>query len=788
MPTSTATPTATATPTPTLTSTPTLQPDALLETAYRHQINGDYEQAITIYLALLERGATPEHTRRARYHLAECYLLNRDYFEAATAWEGFLADYPNDDSLPQASLMAARAYHAANDCAQAISFYRTHLARERILSDFVYEWIGDCHAALASGPSESDANLDEAVAAYRLALGATDERGVQVGLREKLAGIHLARLDYARAVAEYDAILSIARIDSYRARIEYLAAKALAAGGQTEAAYARYRLAVDNYPESDHAYLSLIELVDAGAEVDEFQRGLVDYYAGGAYPDAYGAAIRAFSRFLATEPVDRADQALYFKALTLRAVEETDAALETLDMLIRDYPESDWVARAWREKAATLALLGDLDAAIRVYQDLAAFFPAHKLAPQALWQAAKLREEAGEYAEAAKLYVDLQSNFPAYEDADESLWRAGLAHYRASDHQAAIVQWQALLEKYPQTAYRSKGLYWLGKLSAVPQAAEEEAGYWMQLVGADPNGYYALRVQQIQAGTSLTATRLITAGIEPPPWNRSDAEREVQTWLSKWTDVPTDTNPIALTRVWTQRLDFRRGQLLLAAGLRREALNAFDKVRAAAWENPLSLAQLAFFFREQGLHGLAARCAARLVGLWPEGSLREAPATVQQLSYPLVFADLMSAEARDYDLDPLLLAALIRQESLFEPVAESYAGARGLGQVMPATGQGIARNLDMDDFVLDDLYRPSVSVEFAAFYLAVQMNRFDAQILIALAAYNGGPGNTLRWLEGTADDLDLFVEVITATQSRIYLQRVWEQYVIYEALYRPRSG
>jgi soluble lytic murein transglycosylase-like protein len=65
------------------------------------------------------------------------------------------------------------------------------------------------------------------------------------------------------------------------------------------------------------------------------------------------------------------------------------------------------------------------------------------------------------------------------------------------------------------------------------------------------------------------------------------------------------------------------------------------------------------------------------------------------------------------------------------------------------------------------------------------MNRFDDQILISLAAYNGGPGNTLRWLEMSGDDLDLFVEVITATQSRIYLQRVYEQYVIYEALYRP---
>jgi soluble lytic murein transglycosylase len=225
-------------------------------------------------------------------------------------------------------------------------------------------------------------------------------------------------------------------------------------------------------------------------------------------------------------------------------------------------------------------------------------------------------------------------------------------------------------------------------------------------------------------------------------------------------------------------------------GLRREALAAFDKVREASWSKPLSLAQLALFFHDEGLHGMAARAALRLTALWPDASLYEAPLPLQYLAYPLAYADLLSAEAQEQDLDPLLLAALVRQESLFEPVAESYAGARGLGQVMPATGEGIARSLGVDGFVLDDLYRPSVSIRFGAWYLAVQMDRFDDQILIALAAYNGGPGNTLYWLELAGDDdLDLFVEVITASQSRRYLQAVYRQYQAYEMLYRsPDAG
>ena len=778
-PSPTATPTVTPTPTPTLTPSPTPQPSAQLEAARRYQTNGDYGQAILAYQALLEDAPTPDQAREAYYRLAESYLLNREYAAAAAAWEEFVERYPDDARLPQATLMGARAYQAANDCAQAVPFYQAYLSQETVLADMVYEWIGDCLSA--------EARQEEALIAYRRALDATQDAGVQVSLREKIAGIYLAQEDYDAALAEYDAILAVAEIDFYRAKIEYLAGQALAAAGDTEAAYARYRRAVDGYPEAESAYLSLVELVDAGVEVDEFQRGLVDYYAGAAYHDVYGAALRAFDRYLAGESPAKADAALYYKALTQRAVDQPEAALETLESLIAGYPESEWLVRAWLQKGITLASMGRNDAAIKAYQDLAAFFPADKLATDALWRAARLREGEGAHEEAAKRYEDVQASFPAFENADEALWRAGLAHYQAGDAESAIANWQSLLEKYPDSPYRPKSLYWLGKLEAKPES-ETADDFWEQLLDAHANTYYALRVEQIRAGDSLTVTRLITAPIEPPAWDAAESEAEILSWLQEWTQVPTDTQQLTLPVTVTDRLDFQRGEALLAAGLRREALGEFDKVRAAAWNDPLNMAQLGIYFHKQGLYGLAARCAARLATLGPKKTVSEAPEAVQRLAYPLAYADLLSAEAQKRGLDPLLLAALIRQESLFEPVAESYAGARGLGQVMPATGEGIARTLGMEGFVLDDLYRPYVSVEFGAFYLDVQMDRFGDQILIALAGYNGGPGNTLRWLELGGEDLDLFVEVITATQSRLYLQRVYEQYLTYERLYRPAES
>ena len=771
----TATPTSTLTPTP----SPTPEPSVQLEAGQRHQFNGDYEQAVASYLGVLSDGPTEEQARQARYHLAETYSLMQEYVDAAAAWEDFFANHPDDARLPQATLMAARAYHAANECAQAITLYEAYLSVEDVLADVVHEWIGDCRAL--------GSDLEGAKVAYQQALAATKDRGMEVSLRERIAGIHLAQADYDAALEEYAAILDMARIDSYRAKVEYLAAQALIAADRTAEAYARYRHVLDNYPDAEHAYLALVDLVEAGIEVDEYQRGLVDYYAGATYPDAYGAAIRAFDRYLASEPTENVDGALYYRAASLQALGQFDAALESFEALIVGYPESDLSAQAWMDKGATLAGMGDTDAAVRLYQDLAAFFPGDERAPRALRRAASLREDAGAFAEAAELYESVQVNFPGFEDADDALWRMGLSLYRIGDRDRASAAWQTLVEKYPDSPYYPKSLYWVGKLETQdgPEAGSES---WDRLVAEMPDTYYALRVGQVRAGDSLTTTRLITGAVEPPVWDAVRAEAEILTWLRDWTDVPMDTVHLALPEAVTGRLDFRRANAFLASGFRRDALGAFDSVRASAWRNPVRLAQLTVFFADKQLYGLAARTASRLLALWPGGSASEAPVELQRLAYPLVYADLLSAEAAARDLDPLLLAALIRQESLFEPMAESYAGARGLGQVMPATGTGIANSLDMADFVLDDLYRPHVSISFAAFYLRAQLNRFDDLILVALAAYNGGPGNTLRWIESGGEDLDLFVELITATQSRLYLQRVYEQYLIYERLYRSSES
>jgi soluble lytic murein transglycosylase len=130
------------------------------------------------------------------------------------------------------------------------------------------------------------------------------------------------------------------------------------------------------------------------------------------------------------------------------------------------------------------------------------------------------------------------------------------------------------------------------------------------------------------------------------------------------------------------------------------------------------------------------------------------------------------------------LAALVRQESLFSPTAASSADARGLTQVIPSTAQAIASALGVSDFRLEDLYRPKLSLQFGAYYLAEMLRLAGGDTWMALASYNGGYGNAVRWAGGDRPiDPDLFLENVTFDETRTYLQSVARNYRFYRALY-----
>jgi soluble lytic murein transglycosylase len=150
------------------------------------------------------------------------------------------------------------------------------------------------------------------------------------------------------------------------------------------------------------------------------------------------------------------------------------------------------------------------------------------------------------------------------------------------------------------------------------------------------------------------------------------------------------------------------------------------------------------------------------------------PAWFQRLRYPLRYEQIVRGHARNYQLDPALLAAVIYQESRFRVDAKSSSGAIGLMQLRPETAKGIAIRTGGSRFQTSDLYNPEINVRYGSWYLRHLLNKYDDEKL-ALAAYNAGQSNVDRWrAEG---------KEIEFSETRAYVDRVEELKEIYRSAY-----
>lgn len=146
--------------------------------------------------------------------------------------------------------------------------------------------------------------------------------------------------------------------------------------------------------------------------------------------------------------------------------------------------------------------------------------------------------------------------------------------------------------------------------------------------------------------------------------------------------------------------------------------------------------------------------------------------------------ELIVYYAQVNQVDPYLIAAVIKTESNFNSKAVSSKGAVGLMQLMPDTAKWIAEQMGEKNFKTEDLYNPETNIALGSWYLANLQKEFKGDAIIVLAAYNGGRGNVKKWLEkknwtGEHKTLDQ----IPFPETRQYVRKVLWNYKMYNYLY-----
>lgn len=348
-------------------------------------------------------------------------------------------------------------------------------------------------------------------------------------------------------------------------------------------------------------------------------------------------------------------------------------------------------------------------------------------------------------------------------------WKLVWAAYLRRAPEAAEMLRTHLLT-FPQSEKAGAALYHLGRAAQDQNDLASAKAYYAELQKRFPNSYYYL----VPGGASLAQPAIAKAAASP----------EVLKFLGSLKFPPRPNASFEASGTTRERIE--RARLLVGAALDPWAQG---ELRHAARTDGQGHALAYEMARIEAQRGSAFQALRYIKGFAP-GYLflpfESAPLEFWRLAFPMPYRDILEKYCRAHGLDPFLIAALILQESEFNPGAISRAKARGLTQVMAGTGAQIARRLGIRRFAAGMLYNPEINIRLGTYYFRQMLDQHGGNVEKTLAAYNAGKSRVDRWsLWGDYREPGEFIETIPFTETRGYVQIVLRNAAMYRRLYGP---
>jgi soluble lytic murein transglycosylase len=413
------------------------------------------------------------------------------------------------------------------------------------------------------------------------------------------------------------------------------------------------------------------------------------------------------------------------------------------------------VHAAMYQRARALVASGDKAQATRVLRALVRQAPRDTASANALMLLADLASDDRDDAAARRDFLQVVQRFPSSPIAPRARFRAALIAYVDGASTAAAREWDVLGRTYPRAGDLTASRYWSGRAWTRAGRAVTATERWRAVLASDPLSYYA----------TLSARRLHLPDTLVP--HASD---------SAGAPVPA---VLGIPPVIDAAL--QRATLLDSLGMAVEAHFEIERVVREAGDTPDAILAAGAALVRAGEASRAVSLGWRLVGL-QAGAARDR--RVLRLIYPLLFGDTLARDAHERGVDPALVAAIVREESAFNPRAVSGVGARGLMQVMPSIGRQLAearRIGPWDPALLDD---PTINLALGVAHLATFQAQEGGSLERTLAAYNAGPSRVRTWsAKRGVEDPEVFVERIPFTDTRDYVRAIVHDREVYAALY-----
>ncbi|MEW5800719.1 MAG: tetratricopeptide repeat protein [bacterium] len=456
---------------------------------------------------------------------------------------------------------------------------------------------------------------------------------------------------------------------------------------------------------------------------------------------------------------------LYQEAKCYSKLGQKDKTLETLRKLVSLYPASDDVD-------SSLLLMGyilwnqDRDAeALEIYSEVTKKFGKRPdVADKAWYHMGRIHEQGGNYQKAISCFGNLTRTFSRSDHYPEALWRIGWDYYQQGKFQEARVHFKNGLTKVDDPSDRHQFLYWQARSAEKSHDSEGALELYRTLVSDTSFSYYSWLARQR---------------------------------IEDWTAPPLKTSfpgKVGVTRVsYSSEVYFHLGRAkkLLEYRLKDEAKGEVKVLMDLRESDPWYWYNLSKLAQEAGLHREAVLAGWRCQRSLARQGKSETYSDVLELLYPLHYWEHIQKYTDEYNLDPLIVCSLMRQESMFDPQSLSRARAYGLMQIIPSTARMIASRLKAyggRHFNVERLYDPETNIAFGCWYLADLLQRLEGNVIYALISYNAGEDALKKWRDQYATaTLDEFVEMISYKETRDYVKKVIRNYGHYSWLYSNQA-
>jgi len=455
----------------------------------------------------------------------------------------------------------------------------------------------------------------------------------------------------------------------------------------------------------------------------------VAQYLGRDYKGAYGY----LDSFSAAAPEWDAER-LYYLLESARRSDHIDDMNATLDRLSKSYPQSSWRAQA-------LVSVANYDAAHN-QRDMA-----------------------------ENLYKTCYESFPADPQSAQCHWKVAWAQYLRDPSNASGIL-EDHLKRFPDSEHAPTALYFLGRIAESKSELGAARAYYEDINKGYPNYYYATLARERLAQANISGATLSTSAVQFLSTLQLSTRGKTQSFTAS-----------AATK---DRIE--RANLLASAGLDDLAESELRFGAKVDGQPQLMAMELADFAARRDAPDQGIRYIKHYAPGYLSMSIDAAPDKFWRLAFPLPYRQSLEDYSKEHSLDPFLVAALIRQESEFNAKAVSPASARGLTQVMPATGRELGRKLRIPKYQTAMLFSPDTNLKIGTYYLKTLSDQLQGKWEATLASYNAGKSRVVSWLAASNfHEPAEFVESIPFNETRNYVQSIIRNAEVYRRLYGAKK-